>query len=112
MAEQQDHEWVRNHRVAGFVAGRFTGEYAGEQRELIAIQTWDGITVVPATAVIPIDKDYMIRQAALDLERVIRGITEAGLSLADAQAAWDRAIGHIGDADSPSAYLKRTPQPD
>jgi hypothetical protein len=41
---QQEREWVRNHRVAGFVAARFTGEYAGEQRELIALQTWDGIT--------------------------------------------------------------------
>jgi len=97
MAEQQEHEWVRNHRVAGFIAGRFTGEYAGEQRELIALQTWDGITVVPAAAIIPVDKDYMIRQAALDLERVIGGITEGGLSLTDAQAAWDRAISHIRD---------------
>jgi hypothetical protein len=97
MAEQQEHEWVRNHRVAGFIAGRFTGEYAGQQHELIALQTWDGITVVPAAAIIAVDKDYMIRQAALDLERVIRGITEGGLSLADAQAAWDRAINHIQD---------------
>ena len=71
---------MRNHRVAGFVAGRFTSEYAGEQCELIALQTWDGITVVPAVALIPVDKDYMIRPAVLDLERVIRGIAEGGLS--------------------------------
>jgi hypothetical protein len=36
----------------------------------------------------------MIRQAALDLERVIRGMVEGGLSLGDAQAAWDRALSH------------------
>jgi hypothetical protein len=30
MAEQQEREWVRNHRMAGFVADRFAGEYAGE----------------------------------------------------------------------------------
>jgi hypothetical protein len=36
----------------------------------------------------------MIRQVALDLERVIRGTAEGGLSLDDAQAAWDRALGH------------------
>jgi hypothetical protein len=94
MAEQE-REWVRNHRVAGFVAGRFSGEYAGEQRELVALQTWDGITVVPAAALIPVDRDYMIRQAALDLERVIRGMAEGGLSLDDAQAAWDRALSHV-----------------
>jgi hypothetical protein len=53
---------------------------------LVALQIWDGITVVPAAALIPVDKDYMIRQAALDLERVIHGMAEGGLSLNDAQA--------------------------
>lgn len=38
MAEPE-REWVRNHKIAGFVAGRFQGEYAGEQRELVAVQT-------------------------------------------------------------------------
>jgi exonuclease VII small subunit len=37
----------------------------------------------------------MVRQAGLDLERMIHGILEGGLDLDDAQAAWDRAIGLI-----------------
>jgi hypothetical protein len=108
MAEQQEREWVRNHRVAGFVAGRFSGEYAGEQRELVALQTWDGVTVVPAAALIAVDKDYMVRQAALDLERVIRGMAEGGLSLDDAQAAWECALGHAREV---AARDERTHQP-
>lgn len=94
MAELE-REWVRNHKIAGFVAGRFHGEHAGEQRELVAVQTWSGAQIVPADALISIDKDYMVRQAGLDLERVIAGMLEGGLSLEDAQTAWERAIGHI-----------------
>ena len=94
MAESE-REWVRNHTIAGFVAGRFQGEYAGEQRELVAVQTWNGAQIVPADALIAIDKDYMVRQAGLDLERVIAGMLEGGLRLEDAQAAWERAVGHI-----------------
>lgn len=94
MAEQE-REWVRNHKVAGFVVGRFTGDYEGEQRDLVAVQTWDGARVVPAAAVIAIDKNYMIEKAGLELERVIHGILEGGLNLDDAQVAWDRAISHI-----------------
>ena len=95
MAEQQEREWVRNHKIAGYIVGRFTGEYEGEQRDLVAVQTWDGARIVPATAVIQIDKNYMIEKAGLNIERVIHGMLEGGLSLDDAQAAWDRAIGHI-----------------
>lgn len=95
MEQQHEREWVRNHKVAGYVVGRFQGEHEGVQSELVAIQTWDGTKVVPEAALIPIDKDYMVRQAGLDLERVIRGIVEGGLDLDDAQAAWERAIGHI-----------------
>lgn len=93
MAEQQ-REWVRNHRVAGFIAGRFRGEFAGQQRDLIALQTMDGMTVVPDGSVLPVDKDYMIRQAALDLERVIEGMVEGGFTLEDAEASWQRAMAH------------------
>lgn len=94
MAEYE-REWVRNHKIAGFVAGRFQGEFEGEQRELVAVQTWNGARIVPAQALVPVDKDYMVRQAGLDLERVIHGILEGGLSFDDAQAAWERAIGRI-----------------
>ena len=108
MAAQQEREWVRNHRVSGFVAGRFTGEYEGEERELIALQTWDGMTVVPSAAIIPVDKDYMIRQAALDLERVINGMVEGGFSLEDAQVAWDRAMSHIREVAERNASAPST----
>lgn len=92
----EDREWVRNQRVAGFVAGRFTGEYEGAQRELVALQTiGQGLIVVPAAALLPVDRAYMIRQAGLDLERIIGAMLEGGLSLEDAQAAWYAAMAHI-----------------
>lgn len=107
MAEQQKREWVRNHKIAGYIVGRFTSDYEGEQRDLVAVQTWDGARVVPANAVISIDKEYMIEKASLDMERVLQGIFEGGLSLDDAQAAWDRAIGHIRDvAEHQNAHKK------
>src|SRR6266540_4746279 len=90
MVEQR--EWVRNHRIAGFVVGRFRGEFEGEQRDLIALQTMDGIRVVPEGSVLPVDMDYMIRQTALDLERVIEGILEGGFTPEQAEAAWQRAM--------------------
>lgn len=95
MTEQPERMWARNHQISGSIVGRFTGEYAGVQQELVALQTWDGITVVPAAALIPVDRAYMIRQAALDLERVIQGMVEAGFSLDDAQSAWARALGQL-----------------
>jgi len=90
MVEQR--EWVRNHRIAGFVVGRFRGEFEGEQRDLIALQTMDGIRVVPEGSALPVDMDYMIRQTALDLERVIEGILEGGFTLEQTEAAWQRAM--------------------
>ena len=90
MVEQR--EWVRNHRIAGVVVGRFRGEFEGEQRDLIALQTMDGIRVVPEGSVLPVDMDYMIRQTALDLERVIEGILEGGFTPEQAEAAWQRAM--------------------
>ena len=94
MAEQ-NREWVRNHKIAGFVATRYTGEHEGEQRELAVVQTWDGARIVPSAALIPIDRSYMVEKASLDLERVIHGMLEGGLDLDDAQAAWNRAMAHI-----------------
>ncbi len=76
MVEQR--EWVRNHRIAGFVVGRFRGEFEGE--------------LVPEGSVLPVDMDYMIRQTALDLERVIEGILEGGFTPEQAEAAWQRAM--------------------
>jgi len=57
------------------------------QRDLVAVRTKDCTRVVPEAAFMPINKDYMIWQAGLNLNRVIRGILEAGLNLDDAQAA-------------------------
>ncbi|MBK9945520.1 MAG: hypothetical protein IPP13_28350 [Kouleothrix sp.] len=88
-------EWVRDHTIAGFVVTRFVGVYAGEQRELAVVQTWDGARIVPSAALIPIDRSYMVEKAGLNLERVIHGMLEGGLDLDDAQAAWERAIGHV-----------------
>lgn len=50
---------------------------------------------MPSAALIPIDRGYMIEKAGLSLERVIHGLIEGGLDLDDAQAAWERAIGHL-----------------
>ena len=75
--------------------GPLSGRARRHTVDLVAVQTWNGAQVVPVAALIPINKDYMVRQAGLDLERVIRGNLEGGLDLDDAQAAWDRAIGHM-----------------
>lgn len=88
-------QWVRTHTIAGYVVGRFAGEYEGAQRDLIAVQTVDGITVVPATAVLPVDEGYVQRQVALDLERVIRSIVEGGLTFDEADQAWHAALDHV-----------------
>lgn len=92
---ERDREWVRNHKIAGFVVTRYVGEHEGEQRELAVVQTWDGARIVPSAALIPVNRGYMVEKAGLDLERVIHGMLEGGLDLDDAQAAWERAIGHI-----------------
>jgi len=39
MAEQQEREWVRNHKIAGYVVGRFQSEYEGASQDLVAVQT-------------------------------------------------------------------------
>ena len=88
-------EWVRDHKIAGFVVTRFVGEHEGEQRELAVVQTWDGARIVPSAALIPIDRAYMVEKAGLSMERVIHGLIEGGLDLDDAQAAWERAIAHV-----------------
>lgn len=53
--------------------------------------------MVLEVALIPIDETYMVRQARLELECVIRDILEGGLDRDDVQAAWKRAMGHICD---------------
>jgi hypothetical protein len=50
MAKQHEREWVRNHTIAGYVVGRFQGEYEGAWHDLVAVQTWDGAWVVPEAA--------------------------------------------------------------
>lgn len=89
---EQEKQWVRNHRSAGAVVGRFLGEYEGEPRTLLVVQTFKGVVLVPEGSTIPIDAEYMVRQAGLDLEGVISAMLEVGLTLDQAQAAWDRAM--------------------
>lgn len=88
-------EWMRNHNVEGFVVSRFTGHYAEREQELVALQTVDGVVVIPAAAAIPVDTDYMVNQTALDLERVIRGMREGGLTFAEIEQAWRQALAHV-----------------
>lgn len=87
-----DKQWVRNHRAAGSVIGSFPGEYEGAPRTMLVVQTFKGVELMLEGSTIPIDADYMVRQAGLDLERVINAMLEAGLTLDEAQAAWDRAM--------------------
>lgn len=85
-------EWVRNHKVAGFVAGRFEGEYEGRIQPLVAIQSSHGVAVVPEAGLIPVDQDYIQRQASLDLERIVAALREGGLDYATIQQAWAQAL--------------------
>lgn len=91
MTEKQ---WVRNHRSAGSIVGSFPGKYEGEPREMLVVQTFKGVVLIPAGSTIPIDAEYMVRQAGLDLEGVISAMLEVGLTLGQAQDAWDRAMAY------------------
>ncbi len=93
------HEWMRNHNTEGSVVGRFAGMYGHTEQELVALQTMDGIVVIPAVAAVPIDTTYIINQTALDLERVIRGMREGGLTFEQIEHAWQQALLHIKQAD-------------
>ncbi|KAB8139746.1 hypothetical protein F8S13_26965 [Chloroflexia bacterium SDU3-3] len=87
--------WVRNHKVAGFVAGRFEGEYEGRIQQLVVIQSSRGVAIVPEAGLIPVDQDYIQRQASLDLERVIAALREGGLDDAAIQQAWAQALATV-----------------
>ena len=93
-------EWVRNHKYEGFVVARFEGDLHGHRQPLVAVQTMNGLVALPARAVIPVDKDYIIRQASLNLEAVVRAMQEGGLSFADMQMAWEAALEHVQAAQS------------
>jgi hypothetical protein len=84
--------WVRNHRSSGYIAGRFLGEYDGEPREMLILQTTKGVVLVPIGSTLPITKQDVINQTALDLGPVIDSILEGGLSLEEADEVWRRAI--------------------
>ncbi len=85
-------EWVRNHRVSGYIAGRFQGEYEGKAREMLVLQTTKGTILVPSGSTLPISKQDVISQTALDLGPVIDAILEGGLTLDEAEAIWQLAI--------------------
>ncbi len=90
--ETRELEWVRNHRSSGYIAGRFAGEFKGQPREMLVIQTFKGAVIVPDGSTIPITKEDMIRQAALDLEPIIDSLLESGFTLDDITAAWNLAM--------------------
>jgi exonuclease VII small subunit len=50
----------------------------------------------------------MIRQAALDLERVIQGMVEGGFALEDAEASWQRAMAHTREIATQAAPTSDT----
>lgn len=87
-----DKEWVRNHRISGYVAGRFQGEYEGKPREILVLQTTKGTVLVPAGSTLPISKQDVISQTALDLGPVIDAMLEGGLTIDDAETIWQMAI--------------------
>ena len=89
-----DKQWVRNHRAAGLVIGGFPSEYEGTPRTMLVVQTFKGVELMLEGSTIPIDAEYMVRQAGLDLERVISAMLEVGLTLDEAQAAWNRAMAY------------------
>lgn len=101
-------EWVRNHRSSGFVAGRFAGEFKGQPTEMLIIQTLKGVVIMPEGSTIPITKDDMIRQAALDLEPVIDSMLEGGFSFEDIAAAWQRAIDYKREVATRQEHTDRT----
>ena len=89
-----EREWVRNHRHSGFVVGRFQGEFEGQPREMLVIQTLKGAVLVPSGSVLPITKADVIRQAALDLEPIVEALLEGGLDRTDIASAWEQAVAY------------------
>jgi hypothetical protein len=92
MNMNDEREWVRNHRVSGYIVGRFLGEFAGEPREMLVLQTTKGVELIPAGSTLPITKEDIISQTALDLGPVIDAILEGGLSFDDADMIWNLSI--------------------
>jgi hypothetical protein len=88
----EEREWVRNHRVSGYIVGRFRGEFEGEARDMLILQTTKGVVLVPEGSTLPITKQDIISQTALDLGPVIDSILEGGLSLEEVNQIWQYAI--------------------
>lgn len=86
---------MRGDGLVGYVATRYMGEVDGESRELAVVQAWDGARIVPAAALVPIDRDAMVERAGRGLESVLQGILAGGLDLCDAQVAWERALARL-----------------
>ncbi len=106
--ETQEREWVRNHRSSGYIAGRFASEFKGQPREMLVIQTFKGVVIVPDGSTIPLTKDDMIRQAALDLEPIIDSMLEGGFSLDDIAAAWNRAMDYTREVGAKREAVTNT----
>lgn len=92
---QDKREWMRNHKVEGFVVSRFIGTHDQPDQEFIALQTVDGVIVIPATTAIPVDATYILNQISLDLERVIRGMRDGGLTFEEMEHVWKQALTHV-----------------
>lgn len=87
-----DHGWVRFHDTPGRVIGCFTGEYAGEQRDLVTVQTVTGIEVWPASALLEATEDDAITHAARHMARVVEGLDAAGLDTPAMHRVFEQAI--------------------
>lgn len=106
--ETSEREWVRNHRSWGYIAGRFASKFKGQPWEMLVIQTLKGAVVVPEESTIPITKEDMIRQAALDPEPIIDSMLEGGFSLDDIAAAWDHAMDYKREVRMKRAAVTET----
>ena len=86
------HEWVRLHDTPGVIIGRFRGVHAGEERELIAVQTVTGVEVWPASAILEATEPDAIDHAALHLTRIVEAFAAVGFSPATMLQILDQAI--------------------
>ena len=84
-----DREYVRQHRTLGYVVGRM--EFEGEPH--VVVQPQEGaITLLHASRVMPIDIDYVQRDAQLQMESLIHGLRSFGLEDADISMAFLQAL--------------------
>jgi ABC-type hemin transport system substrate-binding protein len=78
-------EWIRYHDVPGQAITRFVGDYEGQRRELITVQTLMGIEIWPASAVLEGRQEDAVLYAARHIAQVLDQLEKAGYSATDIQ---------------------------